>query len=523
MKIHKINEDIIKSIDPTPGLTAGAVEHAEALLACGKGSFTDDLMDVRPGTPFSIPVVILEGVEAGDNRVFEPGSITKKEGPLELQWQIFSARGHDGAVIVGRIDHIERLEEQEQPTDVSATTEDIAAGMMEKQEVRKGWGRAYGVFDSNGVYGREAERLVRGGFLRGVSADMDMFEAAADVAEEDEDKDGVIKNERITVRKARLIAVTLVTKPAFQEAQIKIEEPEDNIVFYEDSPILDGTYEEIMDDTYAIAASAAPVVPPKTWFRDPQLSKKTPITVTDDGQVFGHIAAWDVSHIGLPRSTRPPRSASKYAYFTTGVLRVDDGSDVPVGQLTLAGGHAALHASAQEAIKHYDDTASAVADVTIGEDQHGIWVAGALRPSVSPEQVRVLRASAPSGDWRPINGRLELVAICQVNVPGFPIARSLVASGKVLSLVAAGARPMAEIRAHSLEERISALEERHFSTELSAIAPAFERLKELERASLVASAFKSREILESLKTAALTAERKKAEQRISDILGIHTQ
>jgi hypothetical protein len=99
--------------------------------------------------------------------------------------------------------------------------------------------------------------------------------------------------------------------------------------------------------------------------------------------------------------------------------------------LTLAGGHASLEASALEAARHYDDTGSAIADVHAGEDQFGIWVAGALRPSASPEQIRALRASAPSGDWRPINGALELVAVCQVNVPGFPIARARVASGQI--------------------------------------------------------------------------------------------
>ena len=90
------------------------------------------------------------------------------------------------------------------------------------------------------------------------------------------------------------------------------------------------------------------------------------------------------------------------------------------------------------AVKHYDDTASAFCDVHAGEDAYGIWVAGALRPNVTAEQVRAIRAAAPSGDWRPINGRLEMVAVCQVNVPGFPVTRARVASGHVYALVAAG-------------------------------------------------------------------------------------
>ena len=45
-----------------------------------------------------------------------------------------------------------------------------------------------------------------------------------------------------------------------------------------------------------------------------------------------------------------------------------------------------------------------------------------------------------------MQGRLELVAVCQVNVPGFPIARARVASGYVTALVAAGASAIAELR-----------------------------------------------------------------------------
>jgi hypothetical protein len=184
--------------------------------------------------------------------------------------------------------------------------------------------------------------------------------------------------------------------------------------------------------------------------------------VDDDGRVFGHIAAWNVDHIGMSMGTKPPRSRSKYAYFHTGVVRTDDGTDVPVGQLTLAGGHASLEASASEAVRHYDDTASAIADVHAGEDAYGIWVAGSVRPGSTPEQIRALRASAPSGDWRPIKNSLELVAVCQVNVPGFPIARARVASGSVMALVAAGAQVLAQLKQDPLSEmksRIEALEQ----------------------------------------------------------------
>lgn len=191
-----------------------------------------------------------------------------------------------------------------------------------------------------------------------------------------------------------------------------------------------------------LAASGGPAAPPREWFEDPKLEAPTPLTIMSDGRVYGHLAAWDSVHIGMPGRVHPPKSKSGYAYFHTGVVACSDGSEVPVGQITLSGGHAPLSASARDAVRHYDDTASALVDVRAGEDAHGIWLAGALRPGATDSQIRALRASAPSGDWRPIDRALELVAACQVNVPGFPLARARVASGEVLALVAAGASDM---------------------------------------------------------------------------------
>jgi hypothetical protein len=92
-------------------------------------------------------------------------------------------------------------------------------------------------------------------------------------------------------------------------------------------------------------------------------------------------------------------------------------------------------------------------DVAAGEDKHGIWVSGALRPDVTEEQLRSIRASSVSGDWRPINGKLELVAVCAVNAPGFPIPRARVASGAPIALVAAGIEPLIEL---AMNDRIEA-------------------------------------------------------------------
>jgi len=47
-------------------------------------------------------------------------------------------------------------------------------------------------------------------------------------------------------------------------------------------------------------------------------------------------------------------------------------------------------------------------------------------------------SSPVSGDWRWIGGQLELIAVCSVNTPGFPVPRARVAfsSGEQRTLVA---------------------------------------------------------------------------------------
>jgi hypothetical protein len=391
------------------------------------------------GSEFVIPLVIPEDIESGDGRKFEKGAISMRELPLPFLWQIKTGEGHSGSVVIGTILSMERVDQ--------------------------GIGNARGYFDT-GEYGKEAERLVRGGFIRGVSADMDMFEADEEDENAENDSNKKVGAGKMKITKARVMAVTLVPKPAFQECRVELADQSGQE--QEEEVISDGVYVEGLNPLDAsalvacgIVAGMIPVTPPKDWFDNPKLKKPTALTVTDEGQVYGHIAAWHVDHIGMSYGTRPPRSKSSYAYFHTGAVRAEDGTDVPVGQLTLAGGHASLEASASEAVRHYDDTASAVADVHAGEDAYGIWVSGALRPGTTPEQIRALRASAPSGDWRPIKGALELVAICQVNVPGFPIARARVASGQVMALVAAGASVLAQLKSDPLTElhtRIDKLE-----------------------------------------------------------------
>lgn len=190
-------------------------------------------------------------------------------------------------------------------------------------------------------------------------------------------------------------------------------------------------------------ATAVPLEPPPSWFSNPQLTGATKIRITDEGRIYGHIAAWGTEHASHPGIT-PPRAPGEgvYAKFHRHPVRCADGSRIKTGPLAT-GGHADIREQSIWAVmRHYDDPSFVVADVVCGEDAHGIWVSGALRPGVTPLQVIMADRYSFSGDWR--DG--ELVAACSVSVPGFHLdaddaVRALAASGEAAPVVLAEAVP----------------------------------------------------------------------------------
>jgi len=198
---------------------------------------------------------------------------------------------------------------------------------------------------------------------------------------------------------------------------------------------------ETSDVLTADASDEHLVRPPREWFENPRLTSITPLTITEEGRVFGHGAEWNTCHTGMADvCTTPPREG-EHAYFRLGEVVTADGGRVAVGHITLGTGHAATRGlTPQAAAEHYDNTGTVVAVVASGEDEHGIWVAGAVRPGTPETRIQELRAAPLSGDWRRIGGQLRLVAFLAVNRPGFPVPRTktFLSKGQQYSLVAAG-------------------------------------------------------------------------------------
>lgn len=336
------------------------------------------------------------GSPTGDGRMLLPGGISNRDLPMPLMWQEKTSDGHSGAVTVGVIDEV-------------TYSDDTVFGsgyLLDLSPYR--------------------DRLIELISARVVGPSIDLSD---DVEYYLDDESTIV------VTSAMFGGATLVPIEAFSDVSIHLSAPD----------TMEATEPEYL------MASASTNLPPLDLFKNPHLDGPTGITVNQAGEfqhVFGHVAAWNVCHVGLPGCTTAPASQTDYAYFMVGAEKTSEGVDVPVGKLTVGGGHANGQAGYQAAAAHYDDVATAVASVFAGEDIHGIWVSGYILPGVSEEKVAELLRSPLSGDWRRIGGNLEMIAAHAVNVPGFPVPRAKVkfSAGVQHSLIASASIPEQEAK-----------------------------------------------------------------------------
>ena len=352
-----------------------------------------------------------------------------RELPLSLMAQIETADGHDGARLAARIDEIWTVDTKD---DQGRTVTQI-------------WGR--GPFDSS-EYGQEIARLVEEEFLTGVSIDFAAKESflldpeTYDVIDAEEmGLEDLLDGDYLTGLKGTIMGATLVPFPAFAETRVSVVTASAGRVIRDHDEVL-----TVRERFQALVATAGPVKPPYDWFKDPYLTGLTPLTITKEGRVYGHLADWDGCHTGFQGVCVPPfRSMSDYAFFNVGEIETAEGELVPCGKLMFSmdgGKHATTddYLGYEEVMQHYDDATKVGAFVRAGADKFGTWLAGSLRPGLSEEEIQHLRTHPPSGDWRPIkNGPSDLVAAFSVPVPGFPIARgrALVASagGEITAII----------------------------------------------------------------------------------------
>lgn len=439
------------------------------------------------------------GTPTGDGRILSPGGITNRDLPMPLMWQEKTAEGHSGAVTVGSIETIEYSSDMVTATgtflnlfpDRERVFELIRAGvvgpsvdladdvefMIDDNDraiiTQAGIGGVTLVpieaFSEVSIHMTSSDVVVVAAVRSSGWADMPIADAARawdsgaarnridEWADDDISKYAraflhiddsgdrankgtygfpiadVIDGQLMIVPRAVFAAAAVLEG---SRGGTNVSEADQNRM----KSVLTSIYKRLDREApfSSMAASAAPALPPLAWFTNPGFGELTPITITDDGRVFGHIAPWGTCHVGMPGCVTAPFSQTEYAYFLVGGEKTSDGVTVPVGKLTVGGGHADPNAGFVAAAEHYDAVGTAVASVFAGEDDFGIWVAGRIIPGVSHDAVAALQRSPISGDWRRIGGNLELVAAHAVNVPGFPVPRAKVkfASGDQVSLVA---------------------------------------------------------------------------------------
>lgn len=470
------------SLDVTPGNAPTPTDTPVVQLAPPDTNPPPDMPGgMVMGPAFTIPVMVIEGQQTGDGRGIVNDAL--EWGPMPMILMGMATATHDPggydqndpSIMCGRIDSVTRV-----------------AGESGTQLIT-----AKGFFYDNddGMY--FADLVDKMGRV-GISADIAVIESEETIEGMDEFGWPLFTS---TLTKGVIQGCTIVPFPAFTGAYIVLG---DGTVIPEipqtakDVPVPDlvasgGQLIHWMAEVDCVPcgqgldvliASGVPTRPPKAWFENPNFTfgddrlkeifvgkgeKRfggafaCPPTILESGEMFGHIAPWGTCHTGQPGGcVTPPHSKTGYAMFMREGQQVmtAEGELVTVGVLTFHSGHAnqGRNVGISGAMAHYDNTATAFADIRIYEDEFGIAYHGALRPHITDEQLREIRAAAPSGDWRESGGNLELVACLQVNQPGFPVA-VVADGGRPVSLVAAGAYQMAELMQEAITESITSIED----------------------------------------------------------------
>lgn len=183
---------------------------------------------------------------------------------------------------------------------------------------------------------------------------------------------------------------------------------------------------------------AFPLHPPGRFFEKPewlQHGQKLTLVASgaDAGRVAGYVAPWGQCLLGGygGQCVRAPRSPTGYAAAMQGETLTAEGAIVRTANVGGGINHAPItDAFGQRIVDHYANTASQTMRVVYGEDDYGIWLAGAVWPDLTDRQAAMIRASAVSGDWRwrPELQAYDLAGVQLVSVPGYPLLRTVRAS-----------------------------------------------------------------------------------------------
>jgi 2'-5' RNA ligase len=196
--------------NPEDDVTTPPISSDAPVTAAPTGGPDIDVEDLSP-VPWH-GIMAPEGVRSGDRRRFAAGSLRSRDLPLPLSWMPDNQPGHDGSIVVGRIDGLQRY------------TGDDGVPLI------RAWGEFHTSDAADQAIHQFAERMIRG-----VSVDVDDASFVLEYedgtpwlppssVEEMRAREGE-PEPVMTVTDGRIAGATTCPIPAFQEAWVKLGEP----------------------------------------------------------------------------------------------------------------------------------------------------------------------------------------------------------------------------------------------------------------------------------------------------------
>lgn len=431
-------------------------------------------------------VALVEAEPTGDGRLFTSGSVRWEDDAESwpLEWQILTGPGHDNAVIVGQVRTIERIDSRLHVTgviDTRAPHGEAAALLLERgtlgnvsvqvddvpndgitiaddssgspfvEEVGEVEAAAYGDDDlplapedtswdpdaahanlvalATGEDGAvDLEVLGRSHLI--VPDDAETPDPASWLVPFADVIDGTITAIPAGVDWAltevnRLAESDVITSDDADSARDTLGEYFERLADQTDGDPAEEALEDIEASAWT-AFQAAPALPAAA-FREPQLADNDEHVHVEDGRIFGWVAQGGVCHEGYAQCQLAPLGDVDLSTFLRQPVKLDDGSSIRVGVITMNTGHANDGGNVSSFRQQFDDTRTVAGIITTGiardknGRERGMWFSGVPAPWLSEWDQHVFAACRPSGRWRRLrSGGWALRAVLTVPDPGYP-------------------------------------------------------------------------------------------------------
>ncbi|MFJ1695668.1 phage minor head protein [Streptomyces sp. NPDC088252] len=206
----------------------------------------------------------------------------------------------------------------------------------------------------------------------------------------------------------------------------------------------DPTLQDLVASAWTAMQDTDPM--PAAWFAEPTPQELPPGSGGvhySGGRVYGWVAQAGEPHAGMPGRNLTIDSLGDIdtTHFLRAKFKLDDGSLIRAGAMTMNVGHHRDGAECETASCQFDDTRTVAGIVTVGMNERGMWFSGAAGPWLSEWDRNTFAACQPSYHMKQApGGKWQLRAVLSVPVPGHssPLLAS-VAERSNLALAASAA------------------------------------------------------------------------------------